>query len=139
MRPCITLFSCFALATLAQPCMPADGADGAALVAPQAQTRCGWFDNPTPNNVSLTDRDGEWAIAVQGKFEAEGDWPKFRQSQWISSGNASYGRGCACMRVVTDPETRRITSILSATARPLAACRRDKSLKRLSKNQRQEK
>lgn len=104
-------------------------ASGKAAAALQEQTRCGWFYNPSPNNASLTDRDGEWAIAVQGQFDAKGDWPEFNKSQWISSGNASYGHGCACMRVVADPGARRIMSILASTAKPLATCRRDKMLK----------
>jgi len=97
--------------------------------APRAQTRCGWFHNPSPNNVSLLDRDGEWTIAMQGQYEARGDWPAFRKSQWVASGNASYGYGCACLRVVADRETHRIASILSSTVKPLAACRRDRTLK----------
>lgn len=93
------------------------------------QTRCGWFHNPSPNNASLTDRDGEWAIAIQGQFEAKGDWPEFKKTQWVSGGNASYGYGCACMRVLADRETHRITAVVSSTAKPLASCRRDKTLK----------
>jgi hypothetical protein len=106
------------------------GASGAAPAsAPPLQTRCGWFHNPSPNNASLTDRDGEWAIAIQGEFDAKGDWPELNKSQWVSSGDASYGHGCACTRVVTDPAMHRITSIRSSTVKPLATCRRDKALK----------
>jgi|SRR5450631_2192748 hypothetical protein len=105
-------------------------ADSPPIVGPRGQLRCGWFENPSPNNASLSDRDGEWAIAIQGKFEAQGDWPEFKGSEWVSSGNASYGYGCACLRVVTNREARRIVSIISAKVKPLAACKRDKSLKR---------
>jgi hypothetical protein len=119
--------SCCALAALLL--LLSIAADGRTTAAPQEQTRCGWFYNPSPNNASLIDRDGEWAIAVQGQFDAKGDWPEFKKSQWVSSGNASYGHGCACMRVVTDPDTHRIMSIASSTVKPLATCRRDKALK----------
>ena len=95
----------------------------------QAQVRCGWFHNPSPNNVSLTDRDGEWTIAMQGQHDAKGDWPEFKKKQWVASGNGSYGYGCACLRVVADRETYRISSILSSTVKPLATCRRDRKLK----------
>jgi hypothetical protein len=105
-------------------------ADSPPTAGPRGELRCGWFENPSPNNASLSDRDGEWAIAIQGKFEAQGDWPEFKESEWVSSGNASYGYGCACLRVVTNRETRRIVSILSAKVKPLAACKRDKALKR---------
>ena len=40
----------------------------------KSETRCGWFSDPTPANASLYDRDGEWIIAVQGGYQAEGDW-----------------------------------------------------------------
>jgi hypothetical protein len=30
------------------------------------ETRCGWFSNPTPANIWLYDRDGDWTIGVQG-------------------------------------------------------------------------
>ena len=124
----------FALALLAVTASAADAADAPSVAPPHVQTRCGWFSNPSPNNASLTDRDGEWAIAVQGQFEASGDWPEFKKSQWISSGNASYGSGCACMRVVADIQTHRITAVKSSSVKPLLACRRDKRLKPLRQN-----
>jgi hypothetical protein len=96
----------------------------------KAETRCGWFDNPTPANASLHDREGEWVISVQGGHQAEGDWPSFAPKQWVET-NGHYGYGCACMSVRVDRETHRVTEIVSARARPLSACRRDKALKRL--------
>ena len=95
---------------------------------PQTEMRCGWFSNPSPNNASLTDRDGEWMIAAQGQFDAKGEWPEFKKSQWVPSGTGSYGYGCACMRVVTDKDEHRITDIVSSTVKPLTACRRDRKL-----------
>jgi Protein of unknown function (DUF4087) len=94
-----------------------------------AETRCGWFDNPTPANASLHDREGEWIISVQGGHQAEGDWPSFGPKQWVET-NGHYGYGCACLRVRADRETHRVTEIESARARPLSACRRDRALKR---------
>jgi hypothetical protein len=110
---------------------PLSGAafDAVAQGAEPVQTRCGWFHNPSPNNVTLLDRDGEWTIAMQGQYEAKGDWPEFKKSQWVASGNASYGYGCACLRVVADRATHRIASIMSSTVKPLATCRRDRKLK----------
>ena len=95
----------------------------------QAETRCGWFDNPTPANASLHDREGEWVIGVQGGHQAEGDWPEFGPKQWVET-NGHYGYGCACMRVKVDRETHHVLAIESARARPLSACRRDRALKR---------
>ncbi|MBV8856025.1 MAG: DUF4087 domain-containing protein [Acidobacteria bacterium] len=97
--------------------------------APAAETRCGWFDNPTPANASLHDREGEWVIAVQGGHQAEGDWPDFGPKQWVET-NGHHGYGCACMTVEVNRESHYVLEIKSARARPLSACRRDKALKR---------
>lgn len=112
----------FAAALLtAQP-----GTAGAPVVA---ETRCGWFSNPTPANASLHDREDEWVIGVQGGQQADGDWPSFSPKQWVNT-NGHYGYGCACMSVEVDRESGRVTQINNARARPLSACRRDKALKR---------
>lgn len=97
--------------------------------AAQAETRCGWFSNPTPANASLHDRDAEWIVGVQGGHQAEGDWPSFTPKQWVET-NGHYGHGCACMRVRVNREEQRVLAIESARARPLSACRRDRALKR---------
>jgi hypothetical protein len=120
--------------TFATAILLCTGALGADFADPREQTRCGWFHNPSPNNASLIDRDGEWPIAVQGQFEAEGDWPEFGKSRWVRNGNANYGYGCVCMRVMTDLNEHRITSILASTVKPLATCRRDKRLKALPRD-----
>ncbi len=127
-----TLFvGCLMLATAAA--LAAGGAKTAAGAeasdAARAETRCGWFDNPTPANAWLSDREAEWIIAVQGGHQAEGDWPAFGPKQWVET-NVHYGYGCACLRVRADRETHKVTGIESARARPLSACRRDRSLKR---------
>ena len=98
-------------------------------VSAEAETRCGWFSNPTPANAWLHDREGEWVIGVQGGHQAEGDWPEFGPKQWVET-NGHYGYGCACMKVEVDRETHHVLKIESARARPLSACRRDRALKR---------
>jgi hypothetical protein len=95
----------------------------------QAETRCGWFDNPTPANAWLHDREAEWTIGVQGGHQAEGDWPNFGPKQWVET-NGHYGYGCACMRLKVNRETHEVLAIESARARPLSACRKDRALKR---------
>lgn len=95
----------------------------------QFETRCGWFSNPTPANASLHDRDDEWIISVQGGYQAEGDWPSFKPAQWVET-NGHYGHGCACLRLRVDRESNHVIEIESARARPLAACRRDRSLRK---------
>lgn len=93
-----------------------------------AETRCGWFANPTPANAWLTDRDGRWIIGAQGGHQADGDWPSFAPGQWVRQNVGSYGYGCACLDVVADRGQRLVFRILSARARPLASCRRDPAL-----------
>lgn len=120
-KPLFLLVSLFFAGIAAQA-----GAGGRPAEA--AVLRCGWFENPTPGNAWLTDRDAEWTIGIQGGHQAEGDWPTFGARQWVAT-NRSYGHGCACMQVIADGDTHEIRRILSARARPLAACRSDPALK----------
>ena len=99
-----------------------------AFAAPaKVERRCGWFENPTPANATLTDRDGVWEIASQGGYQAEGEWPTFNDQQWVRTNN-HYGYGCACVSASADPRTHRLDQLHKAKARPLSACRNDPSL-----------
>ncbi len=93
----------------------------------KVENRCGWFENPTPANAWLTDKDGEWLVGVQGGYQAEGDWAEFSDDQWVKT-NGYYGYGCTCMQVTVDRKNMQIVKIQSATAKPLSACRNDKAL-----------
>ena len=95
----------------------------------QPSLRCGWFSNPSPANVWLSDREAEWVISIQGGHEADGDWPRFTEKQWVST-NRSYGYGCACLVVITDAESKHVQRILSSEAKPLKTCREDRALKK---------
>lgn len=99
---------------------------------PQFETRCGWLSNPTPANVWLYDRDGEWIIGVQGGYQVAGDWelPDFKPRQWVLTNAGSYGYGCACLQLRVNRETHEVLEIKRARARPLAVCRQDRSLKK---------
>lgn len=102
----------------------------AAAPPPGTELRCGWFDNPTPGNASLHDRDGEWTIAVQGGYQAKGDWPpEYPPGQWRATSAGRHGYGCACFKVRVDAEEKNILEIVSSKARPLSACRKDPALK----------
>ena len=97
--------------------------------AQRAQNRCGWYDNPTPQNFYLIDGAGEWILSEMGRHEASGDWrPAFKESDWVLSGNGSYGYGCACASVIVDKGDRRIVRVLSSRVRRLSACYSDKTL-----------
>ena len=95
------------------------------------ETRCGWFVNPTPANIWLYDKDGEWTIGVQGGYQIEGEraWPSFTARQWVKTNN-NYGYGCACLQLRVEKATGHVLEIKSARARPLSVCRKDRSLKK---------
>jgi hypothetical protein len=100
--------------------------------AAEFETRCGWFSNPTPANVSLYDRDGEWIIGVQGGYQVSGDWnwPVFKSGQWVLTNAGSYGYGCACLQVRVNKAKHEVSEIKSGRARSLSACRQDPVLKK---------
>jgi hypothetical protein len=104
---------------------------GEPTAAPQLETRCGWFSNPTPANIWLHDRDGEWTIGVQGGHQVEDDWdwPDFKARQWVKT-NGNYGYGCACLQLRVNKETQEVLEIKSSRARPLSVCRQDRSLRK---------
>ncbi|WP_036945471.1 DUF4087 domain-containing protein [Pseudanabaena sp. PCC 6802] len=98
----------------------------------KVEKRCGWFQNPTPANAWLSDRDGLWLISSQGGYQAQGDWPpEFPPNQWIRTNVGSYGYGCACFDVTVDRSTnpKRIVEIKSAQAQALKVCRTDPNLR----------
>lgn len=119
--PLVLLISTFVFGVVQAP------AQGAALSSAPT-LRCGWFDNPTPANAWLHDRDGEWTISIQGGHQATGNWPRFKASQWVQTNAGSYGYGCACMKVVANATSLEVLRIVSANARPLSTCRKDKAL-----------
>lgn len=95
------------------------------------ETRCGWFSNPTPANMWLEDKDGEWLIGAQGGYQVEGDWdaPDFKPGQWVET-NVHYGYGCACFDLKVNKETHRVVEIKSSRALPLSKCRQDRALRK---------
>jgi hypothetical protein len=100
--------------------------------AQSAERRCGWFTNPTPANWYLIDREGEWTIGEQGRYQIpDKSWdvmPDMESQGWLKT-NVHYGYGCACMKVRTDRKTMRILEILSAKPVPLQQCRADRKLR----------
>lgn len=95
------------------------------------QTRCGWYENPTPGNFSLTDRDAMWIIGEQGRHHVSGDvpYPNFdsQPNQWVAT-NGSYGYGCACFKMKVNSNTRKVIAIQSSQVKPLKACRQDRAI-----------
>lgn len=97
----------------------------------EAVQRCGWFDNPTPGNAWLYDRDGEWTVGIQGGHQAQGAWPQLSGPRWVRTGSGSAGYACVCMKVRVDAESHEVSRILSSRLQPLAVCRADPAIKGL--------
>jgi Protein of unknown function (DUF4087) len=97
----------------------------------RVEKRYGWFQNPTPANAWLRDRDGLWLISSQGGYRATGNWPNIPPDQWIVTNVSSYGYDCACLDVRVDRTTnpRRIIEIKSSQAQALQVCRADRYLR----------
>ena len=100
-----------------------------------AETRCGWYMNPTPGNLWLMDKDATWTITSQAEAtgpDAEGveNTPDFDDKQFVETNNpgSGYGYGCACMSVTVDKAEERITRVFSGEIKPLSVCKADKSL-----------
>jgi len=102
---------------------------GPSAAKAKAQARCGWFDNPTPANVSLTDKDGEWLISKQGGYSAEGieKLPEDFGDNWVET-NGPHGYGCACLTVRVNASEKKILSVLKSKVLPIRKCRNDRSL-----------
>jgi hypothetical protein len=106
---------------------------GWSLPAAAAEKRCGWYGNPAPGDMLLTDRDGDWWITGGGEgADAKGldNVPQMSDRGFIATGVPGSGRGfnCACLTVETNARTQRITRVISGQILPLAQCRNDRSL-----------
>ena len=100
-----------------------------------AETRCGWYANRSPGNLSLTDRMATWWITSQNEAlgpDAKGaeKTPEFDPKQFVETNvpGTGYGYGCACLKVETDSKSHRITVVHAGKTLPLATCKKDKSL-----------
>ncbi|MFI0848575.1 DUF4087 domain-containing protein [Mesorhizobium sp. IMUNJ 23232] len=106
---------------------------GAVTMAQAAERRCGWYSNPTPGNLWLTDKDASWTITSQGEGpDAAGaeKAPDFDPKQFVETNvpGSGHGYGYACMTVETDVKDQRITRVIAGNILPLAKCKADKSL-----------
>ncbi len=90
------------------------------------QRRCGWLSTHGGDAI-LSDRDGDWLLARAGAPAAAGDWrPAFGAGQSVATADGSVG--CACLTAQVDPRNHRVGAAKSPQARPLAACRGDRTL-----------
>lgn len=111
-----------------------------ALVAfpAQAETRCGWYHNPTPANVILEDADGQWWISRQGSAPVPGFEDAYTTAfddrlriDYAGKVTQRYGYSCACAEGEFDAsrgQYENVLSIKSLTEIPLARCEQDPAL-----------
>lgn len=95
-----------------------------------AENRCGWIQNPTPGNWSLSDGDGTWVIMSQGAGDEPPGMeniPDISERQYVRT-NGNYGYACACMEVDTNWDEGRITEIYSFRQLSLSKCNNDSAL-----------
>jgi hypothetical protein len=90
---------------------------------------CGWWDNGSPGNVWLNDRGGQWTIAIQGTYEARGDWPAFKPGQQVPLYDP-HGYGCACITARVDRASRFVYSFTDAQALAPKVCRGNPGLRK---------
>ncbi|MDK1229593.1 DUF4087 domain-containing protein, partial [Cronobacter turicensis] len=97
------------------------------------EIRCGWLENPTPSNMWLADKDGEWTISLQGGREAAGieRLRDFSEKEYLNT-NGNYGYGCACLLVDVNKEDGFITKIYQSNNIPLLKCKNDAALKAIT-------
>jgi Protein of unknown function (DUF4087) len=104
-----------------------------AAPAAYAETRCGWYHNPTPGNVFLEDADGQWWISTQGNAPA----PGFEDAYTTAFDNRlridyggeitqRYGFSCACAEGAF--QAGEVLSISRLREIPLARCEGDPKL-----------
>lgn len=103
------------------------------LPAAAAELRCGWYGNPAPGDMLLTDKHGDWWITGGGEGpDAKGldNAPQMSDKEFIETGIPGSGRGynCACLNVEINASKHRISRVISGKIVPLAQCRNDKSL-----------
>lgn len=98
-----------------------------APVAFASENRCGWIDNPTPGNWTLTDADGQWIVMSQGGHEAGGmeNIGDISAGDYVAT-NGNYGYACGCMKVDTDAGY--VTQVYSFRQSAIAKCENDSSL-----------
>lgn len=104
----------------------------------RAETRCGWYHNPTPANVFLEDADGQWWFSRQGGTSVPGfdeaytsDFDNRLRIDFAGEVTQHYGYSCAC--AVGEFDSRRdvyenVLSISRLIEIPLNRCERDPAL-----------
>jgi|GEM_PF-2389344 len=97
-----------------------------------AEYRCGWLDNPAPDQYQFIDKQGSWTIMKRGGYRIPAtsinNLPQQQPNEFVRT-NGSYGYSCNCMSVTTDARSKRITAIVHKGKQVLLKrCLEDKSI-----------
>ncbi|WP_417276525.1 DUF4087 domain-containing protein [Castellaniella sp.] len=86
----------------------------------QIETRCGWINNDMPSSMSLSDKDGEWAILGMAIDDPEG----YEENMPIINERTV----CGCLRVSVDKGKRQIIALHGGKILENKICLDDKNL-----------
>ncbi|SEH85075.1 Protein of unknown function [Rheinheimera pacifica] len=95
-----------------------------------ADTRCGWLENPTSANVWLSDKDGSWAISIQGGYSVDDESMALaflgmeNKDNFVRT-NRNGGFSCACLVVDVKTDDGSISKIYKAEQLLLKQCLED--------------
>jgi Protein of unknown function (DUF4087) len=103
-----------------------------------AETRCGWYHNPTPGNVFLEDADGQWWISTQGSAPAPGFEDAYSpvfddrlRLDYSGKPTDRYGYSCVCAEGAFDGSAllyENVRTISRLTEIQLPRCQLDPAL-----------
>jgi Protein of unknown function (DUF4087) len=103
-----------------------------------AETRCGWYHNPSPANVILEDADGQWWLAMQGSPPVPGfddaytpEFDNRLRLDYQGQPTDRYGSSCACAEGRFDATRGQYDNVLSISSLreiPLERCEADPKL-----------
>jgi hypothetical protein len=96
-----------------------------------AEQRCGYLENPTPGNWTLSDADGDWLVSSQGDGrEAAGMdlIPDLTVRDFIVTNPPDHGYACVCLGVQSDATAMRILRITSVKQLSIRKCTADPNL-----------
>ena len=80
-----------------------------------AEYRCGWLDNPAPDQYQFIDKEATWTIMTRGGYQLPAssmkNLPQKQPNEFVRT-NGTFGYSCSCMSVTTDARQKRILSIV---------------------------
>jgi hypothetical protein len=98
------------------------------------EIRCGWLDNPTPANVWLVDKEGQWVISTQGLENSLSDqsmdlvYQAFKNERQYVRTNGNHGFSCACLTLETDKSDHSVTHVSESKQLDLKRCLEDTAI-----------